>query len=172
MCRAIVDLESHLLKAWADGDAGAGDALLRRLLPGIYGLCLRILKSDADAQDASQETMARLCAGVRNGDGIRNVKKWAATVAMNLCFDARRKKTLEILEEPEAPVESEPLPSVDPARMREAMRKLPERYQAVLHCHFVLGLKPRDFAPSFDLEPGTARVLLHRALAALRRNLS
>lgn len=164
-----MDSDAHLLRAWADGDRRAGEVLLQRLLPGIYGLCLRILKSEADAQDAAQETMARL---VQARNGVHDVKKWAATVAMNLCIDAKRKRMREIPEELEVSAPVETLPDVEPARLREAMRDLPERYRAVLHMHFVLDLKPRDLADALNLEPGTARVLLHRAIAALRRKLS
>lgn len=164
-----MDSDTHLLRAWADGDPRAGETLLQRLLPGIYGLCLRILRSEADAQDAAQETMARL---VQARNGVHDVRKWAATVAMNLCMDVKRRRAREIPEELEISTVPEPLPSVEPERLRQAMRDLPERYQAVLHMHFVLDLKPRDIAEAMNLEPGTARVLLHRALAALRRKLT
>lgn len=84
-------MERALLGAGAAGDRAAGEALLARMLPGIFGLCRRILGREDAAQDAAQETSARLCAQVRSGEEIRDVRKWAATVAMNLCFDERRR---------------------------------------------------------------------------------
>ncbi len=64
-------MERALLGAGAAGDRAAGEALLARMLPGIFGLCRRILGREDAAQDAAQETSARLCAQVRRGDPRR-----------------------------------------------------------------------------------------------------
>ncbi|MBI2901067.1 MAG: sigma-70 family RNA polymerase sigma factor [Planctomycetes bacterium] len=160
-----------LARAWATGDRAAGEALLRRMLPGIYGLCLRIVGNDFDAQDAAQETFARLCREVRAGPELRDVRKWAATVAMNLCFDLRRERLRDLPAEPavDAP---EPLPAADRETLHRAIGELPERYRLVLQYHFMLDLKPRQIAEILGLEDGTARVLLHRAVAALRKKVT
>ena len=160
-----------LLARWAGGDRAAGEALLDRLLPGIYGLCRRILRSEADAEEAAQETFARLCAEVRGRGKLLEVRRWAATVAMNLCFDRRRRNAREILADPPEPAEApaEPLHPADLEKVREHLNSLPERYRLALHYHFAIGLKPREWAEAMGLEDGTARVLLHRAIAALRK---
>lgn len=160
---------ADLLRAWAAGSPSAGEELVRLLLPGIYGLCMRILDNDADAQEVSQETFARLVDHVRRAGPLDDVRKWTATVAMNLSFDVRRRRGRETAIEPDArPAPAAPIDDVDAETMRQAIRELPDRYRAVLHQHFVLDLKPREIAAVMGLEPGAARVLLHRALAALR----
>jgi RNA polymerase sigma-70 factor (ECF subfamily) len=165
--------EKGLLARWAAGDRAAGEALLERLLPGIYGLCVRILRRPADAEEAAQETFARLCERVRRGERLEEVRKWAATVAMNLCFDRRRLRTLESPADPgrEPQTAVPPLDRADLDLVRERLEELPERYRVVLHHHFVMGFKPREIAEILGLESGTARVLLHRALAALRKKV-
>ncbi len=169
-----INQENTLVLSWVAGNLASGEALLSILLPGIYGLCLRILRNSADAEDASQETFARLCKQVRQGRSIDNVRKWTATVAMNLCFDRRRQRTREILcDPPEEAVleEQEPLETADRDQLRAGVDSLPERYRLALHQHFVLKLKPQEIAELMGLEPGTARVLLHRALSALRKKV-
>jgi RNA polymerase sigma-70 factor (ECF subfamily) len=162
--------EGDLLRAWVQGDRTAGDRLLARLLPGIYGLCLRMLRRPADAEDAAQETFARLCASVRRGEQVRDTRRWAATVAMNLCIDLKRKHAQQpLVEWTEGDSVTEPADTVDPGRLKELIERLPERYRLALHHRFVLGLKPRDIAAAMGLEDVAARVLLHRALSALRR---
>jgi RNA polymerase sigma-70 factor (ECF subfamily) len=169
------DQETALALRWIAGNPAAGEALLSLLLPGIYGLCQRILRHPSDAEDAAQETFARLCREVRQGTSIENVRKWTATVAMNLCFDRRRQRAREILSEPPdaaAPEpEQEPLETVDLDQLRAGIDSLPERYRLVLHYQFVLKLKPQEIAEVMGIEPGTARVLLHRALSALRKKV-
>ena len=168
------DREKALLIEWAGGGRAAGEALLGLLLPGIHGLCLRILRHAPDAEEAAQETFARLCAKVADGEILEDVRTWAATVAMNLCFDRRRRLAKE------RPVESvedfamaapEPLGEADLEALKLRMEELPERYRLVLHCAYVLDLKPRQIARAMGLEDGAARVLLHRALAALRKKV-
>lgn len=165
--------EKALLREWARGSHAAGEALLRLLLPGIYGLCLRILRRPADAEEASQETFLRLCSEVRNQRGLEEVRKWAATVAMNLCIDKRRQRAREIPVEPETEAGSsaDPLDQADLETVRECIAELPERYRLVLHHCFAMNLKPREIADVMGLEDGAARVLLHRALAALRKKV-
>lgn len=164
--------EKALLRDWARGNRASGEELLRLMLPGIYGLCFRILGRDADARDAAQETFTRMCAEVRKGTEIRDVKKWAATVAMNRSIDMKRVRGREVELEPElapAAEEADPVDRIDAEHLRTWMAKLPERYRVVLHHHFYLDMKPQEIAEVMGLEDGTARVLLHRAIAALRK---
>ena len=164
--------EKALLRDWARGNRASGEELLRLMLPGIHGLCFRILRRDADAQDAAQETFARMCAEIRKGTEIRDVKKWAVTVAMNRSIDMKRVRGREVELEPElapAAEEAEPLEGLEIENLRKWMDTLPQRYQVVLHHHFYMDMKPREIAEAMGLEDGTARVLLHRAIAALRK---
>lgn len=168
-----VEYEKGLLVRWAKGDRFAGQEFLSLLLPGIIGLCRRILGREQDAEDAAQETFARLCGEVRRGEPLRNVRKWAATVAMNLCIDTRRRQSREIAVEnaAEIPGREEALEAMDADLVLRRMAELPERYRAVLDLRFALGLHPRDIAEVLRIEDGTARVLLHNALAALRKKV-
>ena len=164
--------EKALLRDWARGNRASGEALLRAMLPGIYGLCFRILRREADAQDVAQETFARLCAEVKKGTDIRDLKKWVATVAMNRSIDVKRVRGREVELEPEltpAPQGADPVDRMDADVLRRWLDELPQRYQLVLHYHFQMGMKPREIAETMSLEDGTARVLLHRAVAALRK---
>lgn len=165
--------EGSLLVRWTHGDRAAGQEFVGVLLPGIYGLCRRILGCDPDAEDAAQETFARLCAGVRREEPIKDVRKWAATVAMNVCFDIRRRRGREVPVEdvPEVPGHEAPLESQDAELVLRRMAELPERYRMALDLRFAVGLKPREIAEVLGIEGGTARVLLHNALSALRKKV-
>ncbi len=113
-----------------------------------------------------------MCAEIRKGVEIRNVKKWAATVAMNRSFDLRRARGREVMLDPElapAAEQADPVDRMDAQVVKTWIEQLPPRYRVVLHHHFFMGLKPREIAEVMGLEDGTARVLLHRAVAALRK---
>lgn len=134
---------------------------------------MRILKNPSDAEEAAQETFARLCSQVREGQELHHARKWAATVAMNLCFDRRRERAREtpVDLELECGTAEGRLDSLGLEVLRQRIEDLPERYQLVLHYGFAMGLKPREIAQVMGIEDGAARVLLHRALAALRRKV-
>lgn len=159
-----------LLDAWGSGSRGAGEDLLLRLLPGVYGLCYRLLRRSVDAQDATQETLTRLCDQVSRGARIRNVRSWIATVAMNHCIDLRRRPIAEPLQGAECE-EFDTLARADAREIAARIPELPERYQMVLHLHFELDLAPHEIGAGMGLDGGTARVLLHRAISALRRQV-
>jgi RNA polymerase sigma-70 factor (ECF subfamily) len=163
-----------LLRDWARGSRASGEALIRSMLPGIYGLCLRILRNESDAQDAAQDAFAKLTVAVQQGTEIRELRKWMATVAMNKSIDIQRGRGRTVPLEESGPLEpaaedSEPLDRLDLPTLRGWIDQLPDRYRLILHYHFQMGMPPRDIAETMGLEPGTARVLLHRAVAALRK---
>lgn len=171
--RPATDSDEALLYQWVKGDRPAGEVLIARLLSGIYGLCLGILDRQADAEDVVQEAFARLLAQTRREKPVRDVRKWISTVAMNLCFDVRRRRGREISRVPEAEASYEvaPLKSADSEALGHAIGTLPERYRAALHLRYVLGLKPGEVAEAMGMDSGTAYVLLHRALSALRKKV-
>ncbi|MEE8468026.1 MAG: sigma-70 family RNA polymerase sigma factor, partial [Planctomycetota bacterium] len=55
--------------------------------------------------------------------------------------------------------------------VESAVGELPERYARILRLHLGQGLAPAELALELELEPGTARVQLHRGLKLLRAAL-
>lgn len=85
-----------LVAAARSGDARALEALLRALVDPLYRLCLRMSASAADAEDATQEVLLKVTAGLGRFRGEAAVTTWAHRIALNHLLD-RRKSSVEAL---------------------------------------------------------------------------
>jgi RNA polymerase sigma factor (sigma-70 family) len=97
-------------------------------------------------------------------------------VARLTCLWVRRKRRKDVeLQEADIDVSYDPGPPIEPSedsgRVREALERLPERYQAVLVMHYQQGMAQEDIAEAMELSRGALRVLLHRAVMRLRQEV-
>lgn len=70
--------------------------LYERYIPLIYGLCLKYLKSEAQAQDAVIDIFENLSSRIETYE-ISNFKNWMYSVARNHCFQILRDNKKEII---------------------------------------------------------------------------
>jgi RNA polymerase sigma-70 factor, ECF subfamily len=84
-------LDERLIKAAQSGDLPSFNALVTRHERPVYGLCLRMLRVTADAEDATQDTFIKawISLGSFRGGGFR---PWLFRIATNVCYDALRAK--------------------------------------------------------------------------------
>jgi RNA polymerase sigma-70 factor (ECF subfamily) len=107
--------------------------------PRLRAIAIRILGSEADADDVLQEAWLRLS----RTDDVENLPAWLTTVVTRLCLDHLRKRRTRSEAESEAPAETAPIdPESDAVlaeRMGGAMQVVldalapPERAAFVLH---------------------------------------
>jgi RNA polymerase sigma-70 factor, ECF subfamily len=148
----------------------------------VLDVCYRMLGTLADAEDAVQETYARL---VRNGtDGIEDMTGWLVAVAGRVCLDRlRADKVRRAYVGPWLP---EPL--VDPGGDRadpadrvtlddtiriallSVMERLSPAERAVFVLHDVFGLTFEHIADTVGRTPPACRKLASRARAAIRND--
>jgi RNA polymerase sigma-70 factor (ECF subfamily) len=70
-----------LMARLADGDRAAFTPVFRALWPKVRRLCLRLLHSDADADDAAQQAMEKILARASEYDPNRAALPWALGIA-------------------------------------------------------------------------------------------
>ncbi len=63
-------------------------------------------------------------------------------------------------------------PSAEDTAVRRALLKLKPRHRAAVFLRFYLDMSEADIAEALGCRPGTVKSILHRALAALREDLS
>src|SRR5947209_14871722 len=107
-----------LVKRAKDGDAKALEALCERHAPRVEGLARHLLRDPEDARDAAQESLAKLCARIRQFRGESQFSTWLHRLVVNTCRDVAERKRARPWEEllEDRRVSSEP----DPARAAEA----------------------------------------------------
>jgi RNA polymerase sigma-70 factor (ECF subfamily) len=166
-----------LLGEVSRGDRGAFAHLYRRTSGKLYGICLRLLGSEADAQDVLQEVFVLVWqkAG-RFDDGKASAITWLATLTRNRAIDRLRKRTIGSDGiEAAADVEDDS-PSAfdvvgnaqDSARLANCLGELDERARTVIRAAFLDGATYPELAEREKVPLGTMKSWIRRGLQRLR----
>ncbi|HEY2371597.1 MAG TPA: sigma-70 family RNA polymerase sigma factor [Gaiellaceae bacterium] len=166
-----------LIQRAKDGDNRALDALLARHRPSVERLALRVLRDPEDADDATQEALAKVCVRLQQFNGNAQFSTWLHRLVFNTCLDAverRKTRSHEPLGEHLAAVDD---PARD-ARNSELRRELcdaladvsPQQAQVVL-LKDALGYSFEEIAEAAGMPVGTAKCHAHRGRARLSERL-
>ena len=74
-----------LVNRCLDGNQSAMQEFVDRFRGQVFGLCYRMLGQREDAEDATQETMVRVCKNLQRWDQNRAFEPWLLTIAGNRC---------------------------------------------------------------------------------------
>ena len=143
----------------------------------LYRIAFYMLESEAEAEDAVQETYLKLWDTRDTLDAIRNPKAYAVTLLKNLCLDRlRRARHLSFPEQ--LPEQENPHLQDDEmdTRMRldkvlAAIKSLPDRQREILLLRTVEGLSYEEIAERTGMNYLTLRVLLSRARTTLKARI-
>ena len=146
----------------------------------VYRLCLRMLSTPHDAEEALQDTFLRLEAQAGKYDAARGtVQTFILTIAHHLCLErlrARRARpqAQEPLGEDGFVYLAAPAPARDPldrALVEAALRDLPELDQTLLEAMFFDGYSHAEITARTGLPLGTVKSRLRRALLKLKERM-
>ncbi|HNS85268.1 MAG TPA: RNA polymerase sigma factor [Parvularculaceae bacterium] len=161
------------------GDRAAASLLIARHTPVVLGLCRRMLRDGALAEDAAQETFLKLWrfAPKWRAHGAL-LGSWLTRVAANACVDrlrvSAREAPAEAAGDPvdEAPGAFESLSADDRrAAVEAALAALPDRQRmAVVLCHYQ-ELTNAEAAAALKVSIDALESLLARARRSLRASL-
>jgi len=96
--------ERALLAAAGAGDRRAFERLVGVRRTEVRRHCRRMLRSDDDAEDATQETMLRAWRALPRFEGRASLGSWLHTIATNACLNAIAKRRQRIV-----PIDDEPV---------------------------------------------------------------
>ena len=137
-------------------------------------LCMALLGSQADADEATQETLLRAHRAMATYRGEGSAKAWLCGIARHVCahmLETRRKgrEIAELVTVPDTESGRDQLATRQRARaIRDALGYLKPSERDVLVLRFVAGLTSREIATAINLDEATARKRISRALARLR----
>lgn len=170
--------ESLLIARAAQGDQTAFRELVERYQGAVYNLAYRMLGNPDDAEDAAQEIFVRVYRQLARYDSSRKFSTWVLAIATNYCIDQLRRRRVQFV----------PLEQIVPwARTREAgperlaldrevtdelqdlLKRLPEKYRAVLILRYWEDLSCAEIGATLGLPEGTVKTQLHRARKAVER---
>jgi RNA polymerase sigma-70 factor (ECF subfamily) len=163
------------------GDSDAFAALVRAVQRPVFGLCLRLLRTEAEAAEVAQETFLRAYQNLERYDDARPFDLWVLTIARNLCLDLLRKrskvKTEDVddhaaaLSSGEASAEDRAITRQEHQSLEEAMGTLSADDREVLALYYVQKRTTREIAVVMNVAPGTIMARLFRAREKLRQRM-
>lgn len=171
------------------GDREAFGKLVEITSPRIYGLALRMMGNEQDAEDVLQETYLKAFKALPQFEQRSSVTTWLFRIAANeaLMLLRKRKKLGPMVDfEPENPEEDEPLEIVDWCCLPEnellssetrlvlegAATKLSVALKSVFLLRDVQGFSVRETAEILDLSEDVVKTRLVRARLKLRDEIS
>ncbi len=175
--------ETEILQKALQKDDGAFAELVEKYQSPVYNLCFRMLGSEVEAEDASQETFWRAYQALNRYDPNRSFITWLLSIAAHLCIDQQRKRKVPIIEMDEYEefdvADRSPQPEARLIRRQEeaiiarGLNQLGELDRAAVILRYWQGFSEEEIASTLSLTVSAVKSRLHRAriqLAGLLKN--
>lgn len=169
-----------LLPRVAEGDSSAVRLCIDRYGPLVFGLCRRMCRTQADAEDAAQDVFVELWQNAaRFNASIASENTFVTMIARRRLIDRLRRQTRhpadESLETAPPPQHAGSMPMIEArdeaAHIRVTMKRLSSEQQQVLHLAIDQGLSYSEIAQQINLPLGTVKTHARRGLIRLRHLL-
>lgn len=166
-----------LFRAKTFRDAEAYGEIYDRYATRIYRFIFFKVGNQTDAEDLASEAFLKAWQYIKEGQPVRNLNALLYSIARNLVidhyrFEARKK---EFEERPLADIKDDSGAAKgleikqDEEKILSALKFLKNEYCEVIILRFFDDLPIGDIAQIIDKSQNNTRVLIHRALAALRK---
>jgi RNA polymerase sigma-70 factor, ECF subfamily len=186
--------DAGLVRRAQAGDLDAFEALTSRYEHRVYGLAMRMLRQEQDAEDVTQQTFLSVLENLEGFRGDASFSTWVLRIASHAALKIIRKRkglntvSLEEATEPSDDLNSIPHPEfiadwrqspehlVEQNEIRrlldDSLTRLDEKHRLVFLLRDVEGLSVRETAEALDLSEGNVKVRLLRARLQLREDLT
>jgi RNA polymerase sigma-70 factor (ECF subfamily) len=171
-----IEWEGALVQRARSGDVRAFERLYREHVGRVYGLCLRMTRDPAMAEDCTQETFINAWKALARFETRSSLATWLHRIAVNVALAKRRKATPVVdlgTDDQDEAVETDwtletPL---EVNEIEAAIERLPQGARDVLVLHAIYGYSHVEAAEMLGVAEGTCKAQLHRARSLLRDKL-
>jgi RNA polymerase sigma factor (sigma-70 family) len=169
--RRLLRLRSDLALAerFAAGDEYAFALLYERHRKSVLAVCMGVLGSRPDAEDAAQEAFAALALSLRKGPP-ENLTAWLTKVARNAAIDVARRRRIDTRAQegvPDRSVGGEGA-KAEIESVMAGIRELPEAQRTALLMRELAGHSYREIAALLEVDEAAVHGLIARARIGLR----
>ena len=171
-----VTQQTDLVAACKRGDRRAQHELYSRYAKAMYNICLRMTKSEADAEDLLQIAFIDVFTKIGSFRGESTIGAWIKRIVVNNCINFLKKRRLNTrswedhMHEPEW----EETPGMDEeslmhvGRIRTAMDQLPDGYRVVFSLYLLEGYDHKEIAHILGVTEATSKSQYSRAKSKIR----
>ena len=154
----------------------------------IYLICVRMLNDPDEADSTTQDIFFKAYRALQTQpDAVDEPAKWLTRIAVNTCLDKLRSKRWQFWRRRPAAEAEERILAMEPSgapdaedrayageiggRIEEALKKLSGRQRAVFMLRHFEDLRLEEIAATLNLDVGTVKAHMARAVAKLRVEL-
>ena len=172
MCRGIPKREDALKST----DRPWFEPLVVELENNALGFAMTLVHDREQAEEIVQQAFANVWAARNTPQQRAEFKRWLYKAILNIARDHARHRTRWSLLRFWAPPPPNPFDEVerraDDAALVDALRRLDPRERAAVHLRYFEDRSFAETAATLGVRENTARVIVHRALAKLRRTMA
>lgn len=148
----------------------------------IYRFVFFKVNSTEDAKDLTSEVFLKTCQYIKNDKAIKNLNAFVYMVARNCVIDfyrerSRKEGSEEAISEAHFNIGDNSLlkkhlADLETAQVLLALKELKDEYREAIVLHYLNELSVREMSQILGKSPGNVRVLIYRALNALKSALN
>lgn len=164
------------------GDQSAFASLVRSVQRPVYGLCLRLLRTDSEASEVAQEAFLRAFQNLHKYDEQKPFDLWVMAIARNLCLDLLRRRSRirsedveemkDLLASSDKSQEEKAIDREERLSLESALSTLPVEDREVLALYYVQRRTTKEISEVIGVAPGTIMARLFRAREKLRKQIT
>lgn len=174
------DSDADLIQQTLAGDQDAFGLIVARYKKSLYNVTYNLVREPQEASDLFQESFLKIYKSLSSYRPEYKFYTWAVKIATNTCLDRLRQKRIE----PVPVEEAEDLPGQEPtpeesylsweraARVRDAVRRLPEIYRTPLVLFHQENLTYEEIVAILNLPLSIVKNRLYRGRLMLREELT
>ena len=163
--------DATLAERFAAGDEASFDVIYERHRPVVLAVCMGVLGTPADAEDATQETFSALAVALRTRPPAE-LRPWLIRVARNASIDTTRRRRHRLLtidgEIPEVAARPTGPGQAELAVVLDGIRELPEGQRMALLMRELGGHSYAEIADFLSTDEEAVKGLIARARVGLR----
>ena len=174
---AYSDTHREIVEACKSGDRSAQFELYQLYSKAMYNICLRMLKTEADAEDVLQNAFIDVFGKLDSFRFESTIGAWIKRIVINNCINFLKKRRLYFEEISDRLTE---MPDDDSnrysdqlsvAKIKHAVNELPDGYRVVFSLYAFEGYDHGEIAQILDISESTSKSQYSRARKKLRELL-
>nr|WP_245402581.1 sigma-70 family RNA polymerase sigma factor [Pontibacter sp. E15-1] len=159
-----------------EADTKAQKLLYERFAAQMYGVCMRYLKNEMDAEEALLNGFMKIYQHIGKFESKGSFEGWVRRIMVNEALGfLRKKEPLHIaIEDNHVQVASPGTADQELAEgeLLELLMTLPAGYRAVFNLYAIEGYAHKEIADMLGITEGTSKSQLSKARAMLQRRLT
>jgi RNA polymerase sigma-70 factor (ECF subfamily) len=173
--------DRHLIDLFKRDPDTAFKRIVEEYQDRIFNLCVFMLHSREDAQEAAQDTFIKAYRSLEKFTPQASLYTWLYRISINTCIDYTRKYRARFINDEDVIAEiASPEPSPEKvsqsrevtAVIRKALESLAPDFRAIIVLKELEGLSYEEISEVLQISMGTVKSRISRARDALRQLLS